>query len=542
MTIAGPVIDLTVQGARGEGILDVTRRLLLAGTTLTSSDGDAMHNLATYIAGEVGAGIVTDAVAARDAAEGFKDDAEAAAAAAAALAGDLFNDGPVTDFLDDPPADPADGAYYLVGNDPSGDWVGHERELARWNDGDEVWAFLTPREGLEVFITASSKWLRYSGGWWQTKVYGDPGASYITFSNFPDGTLASAITKEGGGKAWSKQGAGATTETVTGGILRPTVNAVGGNCYNVLPIVGLNVHAEAEYVWHADGAANWSLTLGKGGTIIEKMIHVAGGSTGNMDITLWGASFVSNFMGVDQPNILEQDIPGGVTTVTGNGAAPGPGERFKVGITVIGDACRVAMFNEAGEFVRSKSFIWDEIPTIIGDYSYAQSQGADAVGIYSHRARPVDVADFNGLLPPLFENVDTNAPVVRSGACAFSTATTLTDFTPTDGIQYAFQVDLQTITDASIIGAYAQCARSWIVLVKKYSGTIAVSTPGAIYAEQTLSTSSGDISLSCAFSVAINGSKVDFKATPTRSGANATSYSPTVQMTIRSLGAAATFT
>lgn len=63
-----------------------------------------------------------------------------------------------------PPAEPAEGATYIIAPGASGMWSAHEGKIAAWQDG--AWAFYTPREGQLVFVadeTALLVWL--SGGW-----------------------------------------------------------------------------------------------------------------------------------------------------------------------------------------------------------------------------------------------------------------------------------------------------------------------------------------------------------------------------------------
>lgn len=144
MSEAGPIIELDIIGARGEGILDVTRRLALGGASENASDGAAATALATYEAGLVGAGVIVDAVAARDAAESFADAAEASAdnaAASAALAGAAAWNRPVLDRVKTPPTSPASGDRYLIHRlGTTGSFVGHENEVAEWNGAAWVYS------------------------------------------------------------------------------------------------------------------------------------------------------------------------------------------------------------------------------------------------------------------------------------------------------------------------------------------------------------------------------------------------------------------
>lgn len=64
---------------------------------------------------------------------------------------------------DDPPAAPAEGAVWIVGPAPTGDWTGHGGELAGWQSG--VWLFALPHEGMRVFDRAAGQVAIYAAGW-----------------------------------------------------------------------------------------------------------------------------------------------------------------------------------------------------------------------------------------------------------------------------------------------------------------------------------------------------------------------------------------
>ena len=64
-----------------------------------------------------------------------------------------------------PPASPEDGECWLVGAGASGDWAGHEGEIAGHQPGG--WLFAAPREGMRLFSRASGQLLLHAGGTWQ---------------------------------------------------------------------------------------------------------------------------------------------------------------------------------------------------------------------------------------------------------------------------------------------------------------------------------------------------------------------------------------
>lgn len=68
--------------------------------------------------------------------------------------------------LTDPPPAPADGARYLVAAAATGDWTGHEGEIAAYQDG--AWMFHTAREGWIAWIADEDAAVVYDGTGWVT--------------------------------------------------------------------------------------------------------------------------------------------------------------------------------------------------------------------------------------------------------------------------------------------------------------------------------------------------------------------------------------
>ena len=64
---------------------------------------------------------------------------------------------------DAPPASPAAGECWLVGDTPTGAWADHAGELASYQPGG--WIFAAPRDGLRVLDRSSGQDIRYRGGW-----------------------------------------------------------------------------------------------------------------------------------------------------------------------------------------------------------------------------------------------------------------------------------------------------------------------------------------------------------------------------------------
>ena len=53
-------------------------------------------------------------------------------------------------YVDTPPGSPTAGYRVIVGDSPTGDFVGHEGEIAQYNGS--AWVFSVPREGTATFI------------------------------------------------------------------------------------------------------------------------------------------------------------------------------------------------------------------------------------------------------------------------------------------------------------------------------------------------------------------------------------------------------
>lgn len=62
-----------------------------------------------------------------------------------------------------PPLEPEDGECWLVGNAPTGDWIGRAEELASWQAGS--WKFVSPRDGLSVLDRSTGQRFYYANGW-----------------------------------------------------------------------------------------------------------------------------------------------------------------------------------------------------------------------------------------------------------------------------------------------------------------------------------------------------------------------------------------
>jgi hypothetical protein len=70
-------------------------------------------------------------------------------------------------ILAEPPAAPDEGARYIIAAGGSGDWAGHDGEVAVWSDG--AWDFFTPREGWRAWDKGGAGFVYWTGTDWATE-------------------------------------------------------------------------------------------------------------------------------------------------------------------------------------------------------------------------------------------------------------------------------------------------------------------------------------------------------------------------------------
>lgn len=66
--------------------------------------------------------------------------------------------------LSTPPGSPSDGDAYIVKATGTGDWSGHDNKVAVYVT--DVWKFITPQEGNEVYLQDENVAVIYSGSAW----------------------------------------------------------------------------------------------------------------------------------------------------------------------------------------------------------------------------------------------------------------------------------------------------------------------------------------------------------------------------------------
>jgi hypothetical protein len=64
-----------------------------------------------------------------------------------------------------PPASPAVGSCYMVGDAPTDAWAGNAHAIAAFTSGG--WRFVAPFDGLTAYIRSSGNWAVYRAGAWE---------------------------------------------------------------------------------------------------------------------------------------------------------------------------------------------------------------------------------------------------------------------------------------------------------------------------------------------------------------------------------------
>ena len=68
----------------------------------------------------------------------------------------------------DPPTAPLIGRCYIVGASPTGAWAGKTQYVAAYTSGG--WRFITPVDGMSVYVKANVTWANYRSGAWELGV------------------------------------------------------------------------------------------------------------------------------------------------------------------------------------------------------------------------------------------------------------------------------------------------------------------------------------------------------------------------------------
>src|SRR4051812_43630852 len=77
----------------------------------------------------------------------------------------MLNTGAQSRTTNTPPGSPASGDLYIAGSSPTGDWSGQAAKLAYF---DQVWRFVTPLEGMTLWVNDEDVIYTYNGSSWLT--------------------------------------------------------------------------------------------------------------------------------------------------------------------------------------------------------------------------------------------------------------------------------------------------------------------------------------------------------------------------------------
>jgi len=77
----------------------------------------------------------------------------------------------------DPPATPAEGETWLVGNSATGEWSGEDGKLA--SRQADNWLFAAPKDGMRLFDRSTGQILLYRGGWQRPAAPGAPSGGAV---------------------------------------------------------------------------------------------------------------------------------------------------------------------------------------------------------------------------------------------------------------------------------------------------------------------------------------------------------------------------
>ncbi len=111
----------------------------------------------------------------------------------------MLNTGAKSRVIATPPVSPAAGDVYIVGTSPTGAWAGQAGNITFY---DQSWKFITPREGMTLWVNDEDVQYIYDGAAWQSQkiaVYATlTGTAHTLDSSYVGKTVtftnASAIT------------------------------------------------------------------------------------------------------------------------------------------------------------------------------------------------------------------------------------------------------------------------------------------------------------------------------------------------------------
>ena len=134
----------------------------------------------------------------------------------------LLNAGVIDKDLATPPGGPSEGDVYIVAGSATGDWAGHEGEIAYF---DQLWRFIVPNEGVTLWVSDEDTLYSYDGSSWVAFASGGGGESN-TASNQGSGT--GVFKQKSGVELQFKTLVAGSNITLSGGTDEVTITGAAG--------------------------------------------------------------------------------------------------------------------------------------------------------------------------------------------------------------------------------------------------------------------------------------------------------------------------
>lgn len=156
--------------------------------------------------------------------------------------------------LTSPPMSPSDGDAYIVKATATGDWAGHEDEIAVYRSGlpddDEdttaaAWEFYPPKEGMILWDANGSEFVFHDGVSWDELAVGGGGGNVTS-----TGALGSEPGSPNAGDLYLPTNA-------------PVIERYSGSVWERFgPITKLTAPVDGDFSWHNQGGASVTATNG----------------------------------------------------------------------------------------------------------------------------------------------------------------------------------------------------------------------------------------------------------------------------------------
>ena len=224
------------------------------------------------------------------------------------LSGGTTDLGVVISQTNTPPGSPITGDRYLVGDTPTGAWVGSANKIATWSGAS--WSYTTPSTNGTVFITATLTTLRYNGSAWvafQGTAILQNGNSLGVAMGIGTNDNFDVNFKRNGVTQWSINSTGALVRSISGRSINigdsfinltdsSTAATVGIQCNQTLT----NNRFSQFLRWGQTGGGNFTGTaIGSG-----DYLQISNGGTGSNPYPIMiRGSVIHNFIGHTGTNI-----------------------------------------------------------------------------------------------------------------------------------------------------------------------------------------------------------------------------------------------